>query len=338
MLSSVHQFSHVYVERDITESPMSRGVLQRLYDSGQNPRIIPVEHYKDVFNRPRQSFRIQKHQPALILAREREHFLYRGNERINSWKQSGLFYNALVRNCVYNCDYCFLQGMHGSAHSVMFLNNRDFIHAAERQLEKGPVYMSISYLSEILAFEPLYPYAREWLEFARGREDFALEIRTKSDYYQAIADLEPSANSFLVWSLSPEQVSREHERGTASFRNRLFAASRAAEDGWPLKLTFDPVLELENWQDLYGNMIEETFRRIPPEKVQEVSFGVFRMNQDFLKRIRTVRPESPVLYGDFRKTGELVSYAPDFIREVREFMTGRLRAYISPEKIFFVHG
>jgi spore photoproduct lyase len=107
--------------------------------------------------------------------------------------------------------------MHQSAHTVMFLNNDDFIDAARRQLEQGPMYLSISYLSEILAFEPLYPYSAEWLEFARGRRDFALEIRTKSDYYQAISSLKPSENSFLVWSLSPEDISREHERGCPPF-------------------------------------------------------------------------------------------------------------------------
>ncbi len=339
-LQSVHQFSRIYIEEDLIEDPRARELIERVASLGSEARVIPIGRYGEVFNRPRQNFGMQKHNPALILARERERFLYRGNERINSWKQNELYYNALVRNCVYNCDYCFLQGMHQSAHTVMFLNNDDFIDAARRQLEKGPMYLSISYLSEILAFEPLYPYSAEWLEFARGRRDFALEIRTKSDYYQAISSLKPSENSFLVWSLSPEDISREHERGCPPFRSRLFAASRAADDGWPLKLTFDPVLALDGWRERYRRAIEETFRRIPADRVKEVSFGVFRMNPDHLKRIRSFRLDAPYLHREYHRdnNAKLESYSPGKIDEIRRFMQDELSRQLPDERISFVHG
>lgn len=339
-LQSVHQFHRIYIEEAARELDAAAGVIEKIRASGIEPSIIPIEHYGEIFNRPRQNFTVQKHQSALILAVEKDRFLYRGSERINSWNRSELYYNALVRNCVYNCDYCFLQGMHSSAHTLMYLNNSDFMRAAEAQLSNGPMYMSISYLSEILAFEPLYPYSAEWIRFASGRENFALEIRTKSDYYQAISRLQPADNVYLVWSLSPEEISRHHERGTASFRNRLFAASRAAADGWSLKITFDPVLYVEGWREYYPRMIREIFSRIPAEQVSEVSFGVFRMNPDYLKKIRALRPDTPHLHREYhsdRKEG-LSSYSPAIISEIRAVMEDEISRYLPDDRVFFVHG
>ncbi len=339
-LQLVHHFTRVFVEEEIRDLPAVGEIIGKIRSAAGQPTVIPVAHYKDIFTRPRQDFTVQKRQPALILAKERSRYLHKGSERIDSWNNEQLHYNALVRNCVYNCDYCFLQGMHDSAHSVMFLNNADFIDAADKALEHHPLYLSISYLSEILAFEPLYPYCAEWIDYAAGKTDMALEIRTKSDYYQSIANLKPAENVFLVWSLSPEEVSRRHERGCASFRNRLFAAGRAARDGWPLKLTFDPIILSENWRELYKNAIRETFLRIPAEQVSEVSFGVFRMNQGYLERIRKIRTDAPHLMRTYHResAGTLASYRPEEIGEIRRFMEDQLSRHLSDEQIFFVHG
>ncbi|MGI9256502.1 MAG: spore photoproduct lyase family protein [Salinispira sp.] len=361
-LQSTYRFSCVYVEKAAQELPQTAEIIGKLQN---NPRIITIEHYGDIFNRPRQRFTMQKTAPALILAVERKNFLYEGNERINSWTQSRLYYNALVRNCVYNCDYCFLQGMHSSAHILMFVNNDCFIDAARqrlaalqpptgdqpKQLEqpkqpdqlKQPsggagMYLSISYLSDILAFEPLYPYCAEWIHFAAEYPQLGLEIRTKSDYYHAISHLKPVKNVFLVWSLSPEEVSSRSERGCASFRNRLFAAARAAADGWPIKLCFDPVLAVDGWQELYPRMIRETFARIPAELVQEVSFGVFRMSPQYFKRMQRLRPESPVINHGPRLYDGISTYPDRLIHDIRRTMEDELSKHMIDEKIFFVHG
>lgn len=347
-LQSPYHFHHVYVEKAAWQLPQTAEVIGRLQSA---PAVIDIEHYADVFNRPRQHFTVQKKSPALVLAVEREHFLYEGQERINSWAQSRLYYNALVRNCVYNCDYCFLQGMHSSAHILMFMNNGDFMEAARKQAD-SPIYLSISYLTDLLAFEPLFPYCSEWIDFAARHPQIGLEIRTKSDYYHAISHLKPIDNVFLVWSLSPEELSSTYERGCASFRNRLFAASRAAADGWPIKLCFDPVLDIDGWEELYPAMIRETFDRIPPSLVREVSFGVFRMNSDYLKRIQRLRRQTPVLRRGIATAArgesgvgvgagvspQLSTYSDGLIREIRRVFEDELSKYMSEEKIFFVHG
>ncbi|MBO7564242.1 MAG: radical SAM protein, partial [Clostridiales bacterium] len=58
-------FSHIYVEEKAKEHPLTKEILS-WYKKSQ---IIPIRHHKDVFNRPRQSFLLQKIAPSIILAR-----------------------------------------------------------------------------------------------------------------------------------------------------------------------------------------------------------------------------------------------------------------------------
>ena len=329
-----HSFSHIYVERRALDYPDTHTVLERF----PGAQRIEIDHYKDVFNRPGQRFQVQKHAPKLILAVEQDGFLYEGSERIKSFGDDVIYYNSLVRNCVYNCDYCFLQGMHQSGNIVMFMNNEDFMEAAAELGRKKPFYLSISYLTDLPAFEYILPYCERWIRFAQEHPEITIELRTKSDNFPAIRHLTPPENVVLVWSLSPEAIARSYEKGTASFKNRLFAARNAQRAGWRTRLCFDPVLRVPDWQRLYREAIEETFRRLDPEGIESLSFGVFRLHPDFLKRIRKQRQDADILYYPFEAADGVASYPPQELEEMREFLERTFAEYLPKEALSFVHG
>ena len=52
----------------------------------------------------------------------------------------------------------------------------------------NPVYLCISYETDILAFEEIVPYTSAWIEFARN-PNLIIEIRTKSNQYKLIRNL-----------------------------------------------------------------------------------------------------------------------------------------------------
>ena len=328
-------YSHIYIERGAADYA-DTGHIERRFPDAQR---IDIDHYGELFNRPRQHFQIQKRSPKLILAVARGRLLYLGNERIESFGEGQVYYNAQIRNCIYNCDYCFLQGMHSSANILFYVNGADFEQAARDQLrDSGPYWLSISYLSDLLAFEDILPLCRRWIEFARSHPEITIEIRTKSDNWPALRDIEPPPNVLLVWSLSPHVVAQRHEAGTASFRNRLLAAGEAAHAGWRLRICFDPVLPVENWRRHYADSIQELFKRIKPDYIEKISFGVFRMHPDFLRRIRAMRADSAVLYSPFERSNGIVSHPPATIAAIRDFMEQHLGRWLPADRIAFVHG
>ena len=55
-------FSHIYVEDDALNYPLSKEILGRLKGS----HIIKIKHYKDIFNRAGQDFLLQKENAVLL--------------------------------------------------------------------------------------------------------------------------------------------------------------------------------------------------------------------------------------------------------------------------------
>jgi len=328
-------FDHIYVERGVEDHPVTRGIIDRIAPG----RITTIDDAQRFFKRPGQDFARQKWAPRLILAHKAHQFLYTGSERVASFGvERPVHYNDMVRNCLFDCDYCFLQGMHRSANILVNVNVEDYVAAVDQHIaDYGHLYVSISYLSDLLGFERQFGLVRRWITEARERRNLEMEVRTKSDGFAALADLEPHPGVVLTWSLSPDVVARRSEAGTAAFAQRLLDARRAAQQGWRVRLCFDPIIITDHWQEHYGTAIDDVFRRMPGDSVEEVSFGVFRMHPDFLRRIRTFRTAES-LEREVEVGPAVAAYEERLRSEVFAFMRERLHAHLPPNRVHAVHG
>lgn len=329
-----NNFSHIYIEKSARLHPLTDQIL------GRFPKAIQIEldNYKEVFARPRQNYPRQKKSIQLILAVEKGNLLYAGSENAQDFGYPNFYYNTLILNCLYNCDYCYLQGMYPSANMVVFVNLGDFFQAvrkaiAERPELESPLYLPVSYDTDLLAFESIVPFCREWIEFSRKEPDLLIEIRTKSANSSSLKRIEPHSRAILAWTLSPEYVAKKYENGTPPNHRRIAAAKRALDQGWPVRLCFDPVLRFPGWEDIYKKFLQETFTALPAEKIRDVSVGVFRMNAEFFKRIKKMRNDSDILHQPYEKTGKIVSYAENDRRELTGTITEMLKNYLPVEKI-----
>ncbi len=325
-----NHFSHVYFEEAALRYPAAQRILAKF----PHAECIPVGHYKNIFNRPNQDFQLQKHSMKLILAVKKDHFLYEGSDFSQRMGHKHFYYNSLILNCVYNCSYCYLQGMYPSANVVVFVNGDDFFDAVSKKLQSHPVYLAISYDTDLLAFENIVPYSAAWIDFARDKEELTVEIRTKSGNYKAIQRMKPAENVVLAWTLSPGAIASTQENGAPSFLRRLEAVRQATEDGWKVRLCFDPILLSPGWQASYEKCIRETFSRIQPAKIYDVSAGVFRMNAEYLRKMKKQRNDSDLLHYPFEVNGHSVSYGEQERREALAFVSGLLSEYLPEQKIF----
>lgn len=327
----------VYATREALDHPEAAPILARLRPS----HVTVVADAAALFNRPGQRFEIQKRRPRFILAVKRGTFLYEGSERVQSFgADRPVHYLDVVRNCLYDCDYCFLQGMHRSANILVHVNRGDYLEALDDAVARlGGLYLSISYVTDLLGFESQLGMTERWIAAIRSRPAVEMEIRTKSDGYGRLASLEPLPNVILTWSVSPDEVAREHESGTAAFQQRLFDASRAARRGWRVRLCFDPVIVTPDWRDRYARALDAVARRLPDGSVEALSFGVFRMHPDFLARLDGAGPRA-VRYRESAtgRDGGPASYPETVRAEVFDWMSARLGTIFGGDRVFGVHG
>lgn len=317
------RFSHIYIEKQALSFEQSAAVLKRF----KTAHVVEIEHYKDIFNRPRQDWRAQKLGQNLVLAVRRDNFLYPGSSATCNFNYKNFYYNSLVLNCLFDCDYCYLQGLYPSAHMIMFVNTADYFSAALETLKAhSPLFLCISYDTDLLALEHIWPYCRSWIEFARQHPELVIEIRTKSVNFQALADLKPAPNIVLAWTLSPRPIVERYEHGTPALESRLKTIRQALHAGWRVRLCFDPLLFIADWEKTYAEFIQEVFSAVHPEEISDITLGVFRMNGPALKKIQKQRSGPDILFYPFSAGNELTSYADHHRQALLDFVHQELQA------------
>ncbi len=279
------------MEEAARDYPLTGRILARLPQA----TVVPVSDYKLVFNRPRQSFAAQQHAKKLVLAVKRPPFIYPGAQQCQSFGHANPCYATPILNCVYGCDYCFLQGLYNSANIVVFVNTSEFFEVLERQ---GAMHLSISYENDLLALELLTGLCREWIEFARTRSTLALEVRTKCANFAAIDDVQPCDRVTLAWTLSPDLVIERYEHGTSAVDRRLAAVRQAAEAGWPVRLCFDPLIPIANWRQIYNEFFRTVATTLEQVTLKDIALGPFRLGETHWERIRKLRRDCDLFYGN----------------------------------------
>lgn len=323
-------FSHIYVEEKALKYNVARKILQKFKTS----TVIKINHYKDVFNRKNQDFSMQKKSPKLILAVKDQNLIYRGAKVCEDFGNQYFYYTSSIMNCLYDCEYCYLRGMYPSANIVVFVNIEDVFLELEKILEKHPVYLCISYDTDLLAFENVTGFVSRWINFVQKHERLSIEIRTKSTNFKSIKDLSPYERVILAWTFSPEEISKEYEVGSPSFTKRLYSAKQAVDAGWKIRICFDPLLYVKDWKTIYAKCVENTFKVIPCQNVRDISVGTFRVSKEYFKNMKKSNPTSRILAYPFVNEQGVFTYSKEHTDEMMNFMSSILSQIVEKDKIF----
>lgn len=323
-------FSHIYVERAIINHERTKRIL------GQFPKaqVIFIDHYKDVFCRRGQSYGKQHQAPALILAAKQGSLIYQGAAVCQSFGNEYFYYTSCVMNCIYDCEYCYLKGMYPSGNLVVFVNLEDYFQELEEILSVHDAYVCISYDTDLMALEDITGFLREWVAFAAQHTNLRLEIRTKCGRTDLWEKLTPLKEVFYAFTLSPQSVIDSYEHGTATLEQRLFSAKKAMEQGFLVRLCFDPMIYCRDWKIHYSHMLERVFQEIPMERLADVSIGSFRISQDYLKKMRKSQPDSAVVWFPYHNQNGVYHYPGQLMEEMEQFLVEKIKVYIPEEKIF----
>lgn len=323
-------FSHIYVEEKVAEHPLTKKILSRFSKS----TVIPIRHYKDVFNRPRQRFTLQKDMPALILARNTGASVFQGAPVCQDFGYDHFYYTSCARNCIFDCEYCFLRGMYGSGNVVIFVNLEDTFAEVEALLKEHPVYLCVSYDTDLIALDNLTGYVSRWVEFTKEHKDLTIEIRTKSfrkDIYEKIPSCE---RVIFAYTISPQEIIDRYEKRTASLAERLEAASCAMEKGFSVRLCFDPLIYTKDWNDIYTSMCSEVQKRIDTHQLKDVSVGSFRISAEYIKKLRKDFPESSICQFPYENHGGVMEYPENIKNDMEDALVTMLQNLVSTDKIF----
>ena len=180
---------------------------------------------------------------------------------------------------------------------------------------------------------------KEFIEYTLKHKTLTVECRTKSASIGIIKKyidegLSIPENFIFAWTLSPSEITDKYEHKTSSFESRLKAVKTASELNLSLRLCFDPIIKVSNWEILYSDMLDKVFNEIPASSLRDISIGGFRTSKDFLSKMRKKRENSVILNYPYILENGVYSYGADENKKLTEFLISRSVKYIDKSKIF----
>ena len=308
-------FSAIYVESEVGNWPRVREIIAR------NPGIpiIDCERYGEVFNRNAQNFRLQKSLPALIVARKFGNLVLPTPSGYG-FNEYPSYYFSHMLNCVYDCRYCFLQGMYRSANYVLFVNYEEFGEELTKVISssQGPCVFYSGYDCDSLALEPVSKFCEFYLPFFAKYPDAMLEIRTKSTQIRNLLERQPIENVIIAMSFTDEISAAAMEHKVPAIDKRLEALRKLQQAGWRVALRFEPMVPNETMVAGYRRLFAQLFSVLDARHIHSVSTGAFRMPVDFFKNIVRLYPDEPLFARETQVKDGLIAISHS--REAEQLM------------------
>jgi len=264
--TDIHAKSIEYVGDEELNQAFASGELSSTR-CGMNAEIEPVV----IFNR----FRFDD--PPEVQERRREEFphLFKKTKLAGyggfDWRDSGsaayrertglvcqpAWQLHTIVGCHYRCAYCSLNNP-----VIILMNVEEFVDRLDEDIGKvsGQTLYQYDNYTDTVCFEPEYGGSRLLIEYFARRTGEHLELYVgKSDHVEHLLDLDHRGHTVCCWSLSGRTQTAAFEHRAASPGDRIEAARKSQEAGYPVRFRFSPIIPVRNWQDENRKMIEELF-------------------------------------------------------------------------------
>ncbi|TCT16266.1 spore photoproduct lyase [Natranaerovirga pectinivora] len=185
----------------------------------------------------------------------------------------------LSSSCPAHCEYCYLQTTQGEKPFLkLFVNVEDIIHVLEDYMKlKAPDITSFECgsITDPIALEHLTGNLKEVIEFF-GKSDLGrLRVISKYDNVDSFLDIKHNDHTKFRFSINARYVISSFEHGTANFDERIIAASKIADAGYPLGFIIAPIMVFEGWKEQYDFLLQQLSYKLRNYK-KEISFELIQ--------------------------------------------------------------
>ncbi len=313
-------FKRVFIEEDLRGHPDVAKALQRF----PNAEPVYLKRYDEVWGKVKKPYLQKRQELNLFIANKRGQLV---KEAPNAYGIEGEkhFYFIHAFNCIYECEYCYLQGYFNTPDVVIFLNHDEIKSEMKKVLKTfpdEPVWFHAGEFSDSLALSHITGELQKYWGFFKENPRAKLELRTKSVNIRELKELEPLENVYASFSISPPSAAKNRDKKTPSTKARIAAIKTLAGKGHKLGLHFDPVIYKEGVFEEYEELFKELEEEIGLDFFDYFSLGVVRFTDDVFRQTKKNYPRSPMFASEFAKTEEGIVRYP---RPMRAWTLSQLK-------------
>jgi len=234
----------------------------------------------------------------------------------------------MMKGCPHRCSYCGLSRLVN-----VMLNVEDYIEKLDELIQLNPWQNLYLYEddADVLCFEPEHGVLKPLVEYFATQENAYLLIHTKSANVDYMLDWEHEGHTIVLWSHSASTQSRLFEKKTATTEERIEAARKCQEAGYPIRYKFKPIIPVLNWREEAREAIEKTMTATKPDIISLCA--IMWMPASLLKACLDERMLDPVYIKAMDENAEetkdtLTKPFPEWVRaEIYGFYLNEIRRY-----------
>ncbi|MFD1335108.1 spore photoproduct lyase [Oceanobacillus iheyensis] len=200
--------------------------------------------------------------------------------KFDTSKPSAEYAIPFATGCMGHCHYCYLQTTMGSKLYIRtYVNIDEIFDAAEGYMqERAPLdtRFEASCTSDIVGVDHLTHTLKHAIEYFGKSEHGKLRFVTKFAHVDHLLDADHKGRTRFRFSINNNHIIKYFEPGTSRLNERIEAAVKVAEAGYPLGFIIAPIYLHDGWKEGYKEMFEKLDEALPPFARKDLTFEMIQ--------------------------------------------------------------
>ena len=325
----------IYYEKNIEDYELGRVLLEKYKDI---PKITIENHNNIEEMRKKSNSEFADMKKNLIIGIRKTH------KFTENHKTSDFLVPYTSSGCTAMCMYCYLVCNYNKcAYLRLFVNREQMLEKIIKVAQKSERELTFEIGSNSdLILENMITGNLIWTieNFANTQKGF-LTLPTKFDMVDSILPLNHKGKIIIRMSVNPSEIINKVEFGTSRLNGRIEAINKLAEAGYKIGILIAPVIFVENWQELYSNLIKELSVKLSDKVKRQAFFEIIFMTYSYVhtKINEEAFPNAINLYDKEIMTGRgngKYAYRINIRKEAETFLIDKMKKYFPNNKIEYI--
>ena len=308
---------NIYYEKDIMNYQLGKELMEKYADIPK----IEIENHNNI-----EEMRKKSNKEFMDMKRNLIIGIRKTHKFVPNHKTSDFLVPYTSSGCTAACMYCYLVCNYNKcAYLRLFVNREKMLEKIIKTAESSEKELTfeIGSNSDLILENEITNNLVWTIENFRDTKKGFLTLPTKFSMVDSILGINHRGKVIIRVSVNPKEIINRVEFGTSRLDERIEAINKLCEAGYKVGILIAPVIMVDNWKQLYKELIMELDSKLSLKVKKEVFFEIIFMTYSFVhtkineeafpnainiydKEKMTGRGKGKYMYkNDLRKDGEL---------------------------------
>lgn len=327
--------NQIYYEKEIENFELGKKLLKQYENI---PKVIIQNHNNIEELRKKENSEFPKLKKNLIIGIRKTH------KFVSNHKTSDFLVPYTSSGCTAMCMYCYLVCNYNKcAYLRLFVNREQMLEKIIKTANNSDKELTFEIGSNSdLILENTITNNLVWTieNFSNAKKGY-LTLPTKFDMVDDILPLNHNGKIIIRMSVNPEEIINKVEFGTSRLDKRIEAINKLSEAGYKIGIIIAPVILVDNWKELYQNLIKKLNVELSEKAKKSAFFEIIFMTYSYVhtKINEEAFPNAINLFNREIMTGRgngKYAYKTSVRQEAEIYLRELMKKYFPNNKIEYV--